>query len=408
MPGGNDDDGRKTMKWATAVSIDEDSAAAVASVIAATARSLAGARADLVMLFISPHHAAGYAAIVAAVAEEFPGAVSIGCSGGGVIGGGREVERTPGLALMAASLPDVSVRSFACTMDDLPRDGSDDEWRRVFSLGAGDPAALLLLPDPFTFDSEFVLGRLDRLLPQTVKVGGLASGAMQPGENALIIDGAIQSSGVVGVVLDGDVRVDSVVAQGCRPIGEPYFVTGSERNIVRQLDGRRAFDVLRETVEALPDAEMALARHSLFAGVVMRRHCESYGPGDFLVRNLIGVDPESGVIGVGGIVEEGSVLQFHLRDAATSAEDLGRMLERHRAQVNSPAEAVLLFSCLGRGEGLYGRPDHDVSLIADRLGAVPIGGFFCNGEIGPVQGQTYLHGYTSALAIVRAGGRRSG
>jgi small ligand-binding sensory domain FIST len=393
------------MKWASAISGESDAAASVAQVVAAVAGSLGEVRPDLVLLFVSPHHSEHFDGIVAAVAEEFSGAIAVGCSGGGVIANGREIERTPGIALAAGSLPGVSVTLFARDMDELPGGATTDAWRAALGLDSPSPAGLLLFPDPFTFDAEVVLAGLDQAFPGTVKIGGLASGATQPGENALFAGGRVMRSGVVGVALDGDLRVDAVVAQGCRPIGEPMFVTASERNIVRQLDGRPAFEVLRDAVDALSPADLELARHSLFVGLVMRRHRESYVAGDFLVRNVIGVDPDSGVVGVGGLVEEGSVLQFHLRDAATSADDLARMLDQHRTQVPAPPEAVLLFSCLGRGEGLYGRPDHDSSLLADRFGAVPIGGFFCNGEIGPVQGRTYLHGYTSSIAMLRRGTR---
>ncbi len=393
------------MKWASAISVVDDSAAAVAQVVAATARSLGNADADLAILFVSPHHATAYSSIAGAVASELGGASVIGCSGGGIIGGDREVERVPALSLVVGALPDVAVTPFAVQTEDLPRSGDVEEWTRALRLESRSPAGLLLLPDPFSFEAEAILGRLDLAFPSTTKVGGLASGASQPGENALFARDATMRTGMVGVALDGDVQVDSVVAQGCRPIGDPMFVTASERNLVRQLDGRPAFEVLKELVDGLPPADLALARHSLFAGLVMRRNREHYGPGDFLIRNIIGVDPESGVVGIGGTVEDGAVLNFHLRDAATSAEDLDRMLSSYASDIDSAPEAALLFSCLGRGEGLYGRPDHDTSRVRERFGEVPIGGFFCNGEIGPVQGQTYLHGYTSSFAMFRRGSR---
>ena len=393
------------MKWASAISSESDSAAAVAQVVTTVARSMGGVRPDLALLFLSPHHREHYDGIAAAVAEEFAGAVTVGCSGGGVIAAGRELERTPAIALVAGALPGVSVTPFACRMEELPGGATPDAWRSALRLDSASPAGLLLFPDPFTFDAEAVLSDLDRVFPDTVVTGGLASGANQPGENALFAGGRVMRSGVVGVALDGDLRIDAVVAQGCRPIGEPMFVTGSERNLVRQLDGRPAFDVLRDTVDGLSPADLELARHSLFVGLVMRPRRESYGAGDYLIRNLIGVDPESGVVGVGGAVEEGSVLQFHLRDKATSAYDFARMLDQHQNQIPTPPDAVLLFSCLGRGEGLYGVVDHDSSLLVERFGSVPIGGFFCNGEIGPVQGRTYLHGYTSSMAMLRRGTR---
>ncbi len=393
------------MKWASAISAEADAAAAVAQVVASTTRSLGGVTPDLALLFVSPHHGEAYAAIAAAVAAELRAAKLIGCSGGGVIGGSREVEQAPGVALVVGALPGVTVTPFAAQTPELPDNGDPQAWVRALGLSNSSPAALLLLPDPFSFDAEVVLGRLDEAFPDTTKVGGLASGANQPGENALFVGEATLRSGLVGVALDGDLRVDAVVAQGCRPIGDPMFVTASERNLVRQLDGRPAFEVLKELVDELPPADLELARHSLFAGLVMRRNRERYGPGDFLIRNLIGVDAESGVVGVGGLVEEGAVLQFHLRDAATSAEDLARMLSQHQAEADGSPAAALLFSCLGRGQGLYGRPDHDTGMVRDRFGDVPIGGFFCNGEIGPVQGKTYLHGYTSSFAMFRGASR---
>ncbi len=393
------------MKWASTISTKEDPAAAVAQVIAEATRALAGAKPDLAVLFVSPHHGGAYPAIAGAVAGELEGAAVIGCSGGGVIGGAREVERSPAVALAVGSLPDVTVTPFSLQAADFPQSGDTDAWCRLLGLESRSPVSLLLLPDPFSFEAEPTLDRLDAAFPATTIVGGLASGATQPGESALFVGNATLRSGMVGVALDGSLRVDSVVAQGCRPIGDPMFVTGSERNLVRQLDGRPAFEVLKELVDTLPPADLELARHSLFVGLVMRRNREQYGPGDFLIRNLIGVDAESGVVGVGGLVEDGAVLQFHLRDAATSAEDLGRMLGQYESQVDSTPSAALLFSCLGRGVGLYGRADHDTGMVRERFGDIPVGGFFCNGEIGPVQGRTYLHGYTSSFAMFRGVGR---
>lgn len=390
------------MRWASAVSLDSDPAVATGEVVASVERGLRGAPAHLALLFVSPHHAAAYEGIAAAVASELAGAVIVGCSGGGIIGAGREIEHQPGVSLTVGSLPGVGVAPFALDMEQLPAGESDAQWRSALRVDA-EPRTLLLLPDPFTFDAESVLARLDAAFPDAVKIGGLASGAARPGENALFFGDGVVRSGAVGVALSGDVRVDTVVAQGCRPIGEPMFVTAADRNLVRQLDGKPAFEVLRDLVNTLEPRDLALARHSLFAGLVMRRHRESYGKGDFLIRNLIGLDPESGVVAVGSLVETGSVLQFHLRDAATSAEDLASLLGAYRAAQGQDARGALLFSCLGRGVGLYGKPDHDSSLIRRHLGDVSIGGFFCNGEIGQVQGQSYLHGYTSALAIFREG-----
>ena len=204
-------------------------------------------------------------------------------------------------------------------------------------------------------------------------------------------------------MLRGNVVMDTIVAQGCRPIGEPLFVTWAEENILCQIDGRRATEVLSELYDSLSESDRELFRSSLFLGVVMNEGQQVYEQGDFLIRNVIGMDPDSGVLAVGERLSNGQVVQFHLRDALTSATDLEIMLERCKQDLGgSNPEGALLFSCLGRGEQLYGVADHDSRMIAEQLGQLPIGGFFCNGEIGPVGGRSFLHGYTSSIAVFRA------
>jgi small ligand-binding sensory domain FIST len=200
------------------------------------------------------------------------------------------------------------------------------------------------------------------------------------------------------VTISGEIDVDTIVAQGCRPIGQPSFVTRCQRNVLFEIDGRPPLRVLEELYQTLGERDRELFRHSLFLGIVMNELQHEYRQGDFLIRNLIGIDQEAGAIAVGAMLHEGMVVQYHLRDARTSAEDLESLLARY--EVTEPGGS-LLFSCLGRGVHLYGRPDHDTDLFRRRLGEVPLGGFFCNGEIGPVQGRTFLHGYTSSFGIFR-------
>ena len=198
------------------------------------------------------------------------------------------------------------------------------------------------------------------------------------------------------MALDGDVVIDTVVAQGCRPIGEPMFVTRCERNFLYEVDGRSPAAVLSDLHRRASTRDKELFRSSLFLGIVMREQQE-YQQGDFLVRNVLGLDGKTGAVAVGALLRTGMVVQFHLRDARTSAEDLDTLLGRYAGQ----PVGSLLFSCLGRGVHLYGRADHDTDLARRHFGDLPLGGFFCNGEIGPVQGTTFLHGYTSAFGLFR-------
>ncbi len=392
------------MKWASAVADHPTTDDALAEVCESVRGALGAAPADLVVVFASPHHAAAFDAFPARLGREFPGAMLLGCSAGGVIGGGREVEERPGLSLTAASLPDVRVKPIHLEREALPSaPSSRDAWEATLGVRAEDDPHFVLLPDPFTFDPEPLLGALDAHFPTATKIGGLASGGRKPGSNALWLDRATHRSGAVGVSLSGNVSVDSIVAQGCRPIGAPMFVTRTKQNLLLEVDGRPVLEVLMELFQTLPRRDQDLVRHSLFLGLVMREDQQEYHHGDFLIRNILGQERESHGLVIGALLRPGQVVQFHLRDAATSREDLVSMLDRHQQLGASAAPAgALLFSCLGRGTHLYGRADHDTELFVDKLGTEALGGFFCNGEIGPVGGRTFLHGYTSSFALFRA------
>jgi small ligand-binding sensory domain FIST len=179
------------------------------------------------------------------------------------------------------------------------------------------------------------------------------------------------------------------------------FVTRCDRNIIWQLDGMAPLEVLQRLHARLDERDKDLFRHSLFLGIAMSENREEYRAGDFLIRNLAGVDSSSGALAIGALLEENCIVQFHLRDAETSGEEVETLLHRHRAESAAKPSGALLFSCLGRGQFLYGHPDHDTNVFRREIGEVPLGGFFCNGEIGPVQGTTFLHGYTSAFGLFR-------
>lgn len=377
------------MRWASAVSDEPELETALSAAAARVLAGLGNARPDLVVAFTSAHHAAEDARVPDLIAQRFEPAVLVGCSAGGVIGGGREVEQRPGVSLTAAALPGVRLQPFH----------AEDERLPAFPAGDDTPH-FVLLADPFTFAPEPFLRALDAAFPHGAKVGGLASGGSAPGGNALYLGRQLYRAGCVGVALSGDVAVDTIVAQGCRPIGEPMFVTRSDGNLLQELDGRRAVDVLQELYIRSDARDQDLFRHSVFLGVVMNEVQQEYRAGDFLIRNVTGMDAKSGMLSVGAMLREGLVVQFHLRDAKTSAEELEALLSRHAAGAPHPAGS-LLFSCLGRGTFLYGKPDHDTDAVRRHLGEVPLGGFFCNGEIGPVQGTTFLHGYTSAFGLFR-------
>ncbi|NEP46649.1 MAG: hypothetical protein F6K35_48650, partial [Okeania sp. SIO2H7] len=347
-----------------------------------------------------------------------------GCGGGGIIGTNEEqdaleLEQQPALSLSLAHLPEVEVKAFHISAEELPDlDSPPDAWSDLVGVASNLQPHFIILSDPFSAKINDLLQGLDYAYPGSTKVGGLASGGMMGRAVGLFGNDRLYSEGTVGVALSGNITIETIVAQGCRPIGKPYRVTEGERNIViglEELDSSEAIagggiersplEALQELIQTLDEKDRELAQNSLFVGMVRDEFKQQLEQGDFLIRNLIGVDPKGGAIAIGDRVRPGQRLQFHLRDARTSAEDLEMLLARYEKQGSfNPASfsnaGAFLFSCLGRGEGLYGKPNFDSNLFRRYLN-IPISGFFCNGEIGPVGGNTFLHGYTSVFGICR-------
>jgi small ligand-binding sensory domain FIST len=388
------------MRWASALSGKPETDEAVAEAARGVRRGLAGQRADLAIAFVSPHHVEAAGRLPGLIAKELPGALLAGCTGGGIIGAGHEVEESAAVSLTVASLPGVSLSPFHLDQRDLPEDSDPAEWRDTIAVEPSAGSHFLILADPLTLNAGELIAGLDAAYPRASKFGGLASGGPVPGANRLLLGDRSFRSGAVGVALSGNLAVETIVAQGCRPVGKPLLATRCQGNVLMELDGQPPLEALRDLYQALPERDQQLFRTSLFVGIEMRENQVEYREGELLVRNLVGVDEASGAIAVGAELHPMQVLRFLLRDARTAAEDLERLLDRSSARA-SPPSGALLFSCLGRGAHLFGRPDHDTDLFRTKIGAVPLGGFFCNGEIGQVGGSTFLHGYTSSFALFR-------
>jgi small ligand-binding sensory domain FIST len=391
------------MKWVSTIRDDARLDQAVDAACRDVRRQLDDRPPHLVLVFVSSEYGDAQEQVPRLIAAGLQPGLILGCTAGGLVGGGRELEDHAGLSMVAAFLPGVDLSAFHLDGNAVP--GASQGLERALGVQREPAPQFILLPDPFTFDTEVFLRRLDATYPGSRKVGGLASGGRRPGDNFLFLGDQVFRAGAVGVAMTGNVLLDTIVAQGCRPIGEPMFVTRCDRNILVRVDGEKPLEVLRELHERLEPRDQELVRHSLFLGIVMDPRRQEYHQGDFLIRNLAGVDPESGVMAVGSLLEESSVVQFHLRDARTSGEDLEAHLRRYRDEPrNTQPQGALLFSCLGRGVHLYGSADHDSRAFREHVGEIPLGGFFCNGEIGPVQDQTFLHGYTSAFGLFRQAG----
>jgi small ligand-binding sensory domain FIST len=216
----------------------------------------------------------------------------------------------------------------------------------------------------------------------------------------LIADHDTYSRGAVGVMLDKTVPAWTAVSQGCRPIGRPFTITDAERNVVRGLGGMSPLSRLQDIAATASDDERALLQAGLHVGIVVDEHRAEFARGDFLVRNVTGADPDSGAIGVGELVEVGQTLQFHVRDADSAREDLRLVAASALHTEEHHARAALLFTCNGRGTNLFGRPHHDAATL-EHIGddALELAGMSCAGEVGPVGGRAFLHGFTASMLL---------
>jgi small ligand-binding sensory domain FIST len=390
------------MKWASALARHPELAESFQSAAEQIGAELEGQKPDLLLCFVSADFASRFRDIPELAARFLAPAAFAGCSAGGIIAGGIELEKEPALALCAALLPDVKISKFHVEDAVLPDlDAAPHKWEELTGVVNTDDPHFIILPDPFSFRIETLVQGLDYAFPRAVKTGGLASGASQEGRNALFLDDRVHNKGAVALALTGNIAVDSIVAQGCRPIGPTFRVSKCKNNILLELDGKPAVQALYDVLKVMTAKDQELAKYSLFLGVVMDEFKDSFSPGDFLIRNILGLEPVSGALLVGELLRQERTVQFHLRDAETSADDLRSLLKQYNDTSTERPEGALLFSCLGRGKHLYGVANHDSDCFRDYLGAVPLAGFFCHGEIGPVGGTTFLHGYTSSFALFR-------
>ncbi len=369
---------------------------------AATARvALGGETPDLACVFVCGLDAETIAAAGAVARKELGAAAVIGCSASGVIGTEAGCELEPAVAVWAAVLPGVRVRTFHL---DVMR-GHDG----LTVLGLPDPeiddAVGVLLADPWSFPVDGFVELSNEVLPGLPLVGGLAGSALGVAGRAtcLFRDGEVLESGAVGVLLGGDVDVSTVVSQGCRPVGPTMVVTGAQGNELLSLAGTPATEKLQEVLTALDPDDRRLALTGLQIGIAMDEYAEEHERGDFLIRGVAGLHPDRGSIVVGDVVDVGRTVRFQVRDADAAHDELEQVLARFRTDAGA-AQGALLFSCNGRGASMFGSADHDPKLVSAGLDVPALAGFFAGGEIGPVGGRNHLHGFTASILAFGGGG----
>ncbi len=399
----------------------------------AVQEAMGGGGTDLVLFFFSAHHVPAVDEISAVIRRRLDPACFLGVSAESVIGGASELERVPGISLLAARLPGVSLGTFTSdAFPSIPEDGLDADTLDVLAEAvhaAPDTRAILLFGDPFTPLIRLLpaLNRARRTGPEGkpagVILGGLASASTKPGGNRLVLNGSVKSGGLLGVTLAGSIRIDTVVSQGCRPFGSPMVITRARHNLIFELGGRPALDVVNDLIQETSEQDRRQLQAGLLIGRVINEYKDRFGRDDFLIRGVMGVDPERSAIAIADLVRVGQTVQFHVRDARTAAEDLAMLMDAQK--LHERPLAGLLVTCNARGSRMFGRPGHDAACVvrafqpppggeARSKGGVPLGsegdaavppiplaGFFAAGEIGPVGSESFLHGHSACLALFR-------
>jgi small ligand-binding sensory domain FIST len=321
----------------------------------------------------------------------------VGCSGWGVIGSRREIEHQPGFSLILFSLPSDSFAVVQIHEAQTEESTGADYWHAATGLSAADVRSWLVLANPYFGGVESWLDEWGRAYPHIPILGGLASATNS--EIFLLRDGDISAAPILAIALKKGLVVQSLVSQGCRPIGDPSPITKAEENLILEIGNLPAYQALETAFLSIPADQRVSVRNNLFLGLAVSEYIDDFKQGDFLIRNILGADPQIGALAVGAYPRVGQTVQFQLRDSKSAREDLVLASERVKRKLSGPL-GILLFSCAGRGKGLFGTSDHDAETLASILGDLPLAGFFCNGEIGPVGEKAFLHGYTASAAVL--------
>ena len=386
-----------SVRIACGLSTAADPRAGAVEAAARVAAELGTVAIDLAVVFASGAHLADPEATLAGVHEALAPDVLIGCGAGGVVGDGREIEDGTAVTVWAAAFENGIVSTFHAEVTEV-EDG-------VAITGVPDlqgAGGAILLPDPYSFPTDAVLAEMVARAPGVPILGGLSSARTMRGQAALFLGEQVVPGGAIGVRFDG-VELLPCVSQGATPVGPELEITSGEGRLIKELGGRPALGALRAVLERLDEPEREMLSQGMLLGIVVEPGVGDRGDhahGDFLVRSVLGGDPDTGAIAIGASIEEGQVVRMHARDAASADRDLNEALElRRRALGDDIPAGALMFTCNGRGRGMFGLPDHDASAVAGTLGDIPTAGFFAAGEIGPVGGENFLHGFTATVAV---------
>jgi len=387
------------MPFAAALSTNSESSTALEQICDKALARLQAAP-DLALLFFSPHHAAAASKLAASAQKRLGARCVLGCPGESIVGNEQEIENQPAMSLwLGRWRPEVKLSPFHLVPEETPDGYSLLGWPD--DLAAADPehSLILMVADPHTFPVDGFLTQVNGEHRGLRVMGGMASGTRGPGECPLLLGDRVVDEGAVGVLLQGPAKVRAVVSQGCRPIGRHMIVTKGHENMITGLGGKTALEQLQQLWPELNPRDQDLLRQGLHIGRVINEYQGEFQRGDFLIRNVMGLDRDTGALAITDRVRVGQTVQFHVRDADSADEDLHALLQIDLSAHEQPPAGALLFTCNGRGTRLFAEPHHDARAIRAETGALPLAGFFAQGELGPVGGQNFIHGFTASVVL---------
>lgn len=357
---------------------------------------------DVLLLFASPAYGDDFGRLATAARQRTGARVVIGCSASGFLANGRESEDQPGLAIMAWWLPGVRLYPLRLHQRQVEQLADSGRWLDLNDIPVEAVHSWLMFAEPYRIDVQALILGVQARFPGAPIVGGLASGMVRERVSCVFFADQVYDEGGVALGIGGPYALQPAVAQGCDPVGESWTITEAEHNQLIGISSRPALDVLQATVNGLPPDQRARAANNLVVGLAGDEYRDAYERGDFVVRGILGIDPKRGSVAIGGVPRVGQTVQFHLRDARAAETELERVM---RQVASSPdigsIVGIVACTCDGRGEALFGTPNHDSCVIQAALPGTPLAGAFCLGEIGPLGGQTVLHGFTATLGVLR-------
>ncbi len=391
-------DDSRCHSFASAISTHSDLKQAIREVCRDALAKL-GASPQVAVLFISTEYPNIDNSVAQQLGELLGPTALIGGAGESIVGIGQEVEQQPAVSLWLAHLGEAEITPMYLQLERTADGSSIVGWPDPLADNWPSDAVMLLIGDPFSFPADVMLERLNEDRPGTRVVGGMASGGAAPGDSRLFFGPELFTSGAAAIMLSGPLGMTTVVSQGCRPIGHHLIVTKTEGNLVQQLGGKPALLQLKEIFDTLSTSEQQMVQRGLHLGRVVNEYQDHFEQGDFLVRNVTGIDPNDGTIAVGDFFRPGQTVQFHVRDHVTADEEMRQLLAAVRDDSQTAPQAGLLFTCNGRGSRLFPEPHHDAQLIQEYFGDIPLSGFSAAGELGPITGTNFMHGFTASAVL---------